>query len=112
MKNEKKQQPENLPAIDLIPIVDIVENDDGYILQFEIPGANSESVSIKLDNSMLSIEAASSLRRQGRKIRFVRHFHLNNKVDSATVTAKVQDGVLLLTVPKSPEAKTYKIQVS
>ena len=95
----------------VMPLVDILDGDDGVTIYFEVPGANSKTVDIEVKNRIMTISAASSLRRDGLPIVFKRGFRLSDGADIENISAKTQDGVLTLTIPKSERAKVHKIQV-
>lgn len=98
--------------IEIMPLVDIIEDEHDMIMYFEIPGATPENVSIEVANHILSVEAKSCLCRKGRPIVFRRCFQLNSSTDISKIHAKTHDGVLTLTLPKSEDAKVHKIQVT
>lgn len=110
-KNEEKKELQKLETIEIMPLVDIIEDDHAMIMYFEIPGAKAENVSVEIANRILTIEAKSCLTRKGREVVFKRCFQLSNSTDAGKVHAKTEDGVLTLTLPKSEEAKVHKIQV-
>ena len=110
MYNDKAAENEK-DIREVMPLVDIMEGEDAVTIWFEIPGANSESVSIEVKDRVLSMKADSSLRRGGRKIQFRREFQLSDLIDVSAITAKTQDGVLTLTLPKSERARIHKIKV-
>ena len=95
----------------VMPLVDILDGDDGVTIYFEVPGANSKTVDIEVKNRIMTISAASSLRRDGLPVVFKRNFRLSDGADIENITAKTQDGVLTLNIPKSERAKVHKIQV-
>ena len=98
-------------ALVLMPLVDILEGNDGITMWFEIPGANSKTVDIEIKNRIMTMTAASSLRRDGHAIVFKREFQLSDGIDIEKISAKTQDGVLTLILPKSDSAKVHKITV-
>ena len=112
--NEKceKKELQKLETIEIMPLVDIVEDEHGMTMYFEIPGAKAEHVSVEIANRILSVEAKSCLTRKGREIVFKRCFQLSSSTDINKIHAKTEDGILTLTLPKSEEAKVHKIQVS
>ena len=59
----------------------------------------------------MTMTADSSLRRDGKKLVFKRVFQLADSVDVEKITAKTQDGVLTLNIPKSESARVHKIKV-
>ena len=96
---------------EVMPLADIMEGEDAVTIWFEIPGANSETVSIEVKDRVLSMKADSTLRKGGRKIQFRRDFQLSDLIDVPAITARTQDGVLTLTLPKSERARVHKIKV-
>ncbi len=81
-KNEVRTMPE---PVTIVPLVDIVENNEGVTLTFEVPGANSESVDIEVLNNIMTMSAKSSLQRNGRPVVFKRNFRLSEDVGEMAV---------------------------
>ena len=98
-------------ALVLMPLVDILDGNDGITMWFEVPGANSKTVEIEVKDRVMTMKAASSLRRDGQPIVFKREFQLSDGIDVEKITAKTQDGVLTLNLPKADSAKVHKITV-
>ena len=104
--------------------VDVREDGDHFYVEAELPGFKKDDVDITLENQQLTISAErkDEKREQGPKgelllherryNRFVRSFTLPPTVDEQTVNAKLQDGVLLITLNKREETKPRKISVS
>ena len=108
--------------------VDVREDGDHLIVDAELPGFKKEDVDITLENQTLTISAQKKLDqpaqpqegkqqqayllRERRYTRFQRSFTLPDTVDEQSVNAKLQDGVLTITLNKRPETKPRKIQVS
>ena len=102
--------------------LDISENDKEYLVTAEIPGARKEDVRVSIDGSYVSISAEvrkDEEKKQGRSIvretyrgSMSRGFSLASEVDDKTAVAKLEDGVLHLTLPKREGAArtTLKIQ--
>ena len=111
-KDEEKKELQKHDIIEIMPLVDIIEDEHAMIMYFEIPGAKPEHVSVEVANRILSVDAKSCLTRKGREIVFKRCFQLSSSTDVSKIHAKTEDGVLTLTLPKSEEAKVHKIQVS
>jgi HSP20 family molecular chaperone IbpA len=103
---------EVIRSMQLMPLVDILDGDQGVTMWFEIPGAAAKDVNIEVHDGMMSMCAKSSLRRGGRSIEFKRSFRLAEGIDPEKIVAKTQDGVLELHIPKSERAKVHKIKVS
>ena len=105
--------------------VDIREDADHIYVEADMPGFKKEDVDITLENQTLTISAEkkSSYKQEGqeqgdwllnerRYARFLRSFTLPPTVDDQKVDARLQDGVLTITLNKREETKPRKIQVS
>ena len=97
--------------VTLVPLVDILEGENGVTVQFEVPGANSGTVDIEVLNGVLTMTAKSSLKRNGRPVVFKRNFRISEDVDVQKISAKSRDGVLTLEIPKAERARVHRIKV-
>jgi len=101
------------------PEVDIFETKDGYVLEAEMPGVNKEGLEITLENNELTIVghrreqplAGESLFRECSMADYRRVFELDPAIDTAKVAARMEQGILVLTLPKSERVKPRKITV-
>ena len=101
------------------PEVNIFENKDGYVLEAEMPGVNKEGLEITLEGNELTIvgrrhaEAApgEALFRESPARDYRRLFELDPAIDTSKVSAKIEQGMLTLTLPKSEKVKPRKIKV-
>jgi HSP20 family protein len=104
--------------------VDIREDGDHIYVQADLPGFKKEDVDITLENQTLTISAERKeenrqedqakgdwLLNERRYARFLRSFTLPPTVDDRKVDARLQDGVLTVTLNKREETKPRKIQV-
>lgn len=107
-KNEVQVMSE---PVTLVPLVDILEGENGVTVHFEVPGANSGTVNIEVLNGVLTMTAKSSLKRNGRPVVFKRNFRISEDVDVQKISAKSKDGILTLEIPKAERAKVHRIQV-
>lgn len=107
-------------APDWVPVVDIAENDHGYLLKIEIPGVREEDVSVKLDNRMLTVsgerkpevaDGVRYLRMERASGTFARAFQLAENVNPEDMEARFRNGVLEIHVGKSEVSKPRVIQV-
>jgi HSP20 family protein len=103
--------------------VDVREVGDNLIVEAELPGFTKEQVDLTLENGLLTItaerneepakpEAGNYLIKERRYTRFQRSFSLPPTIDPNTVDAKLENGVLSVTLTKRQEAKPRKIAVS
>lgn len=102
--------------------VDIREDGDHIYVEAELPGFKKEEVEITLENQTLTIAAErksevkpkdgeQTLLQERRYSRFLRSFTLPPTVNESKVDAKLQDGVLMITLNKREETKPKKITV-
>ena len=92
---------------------DVRETENSYELDIDLPGFKKEDVSVQLDNGYLTISAAKSLdkdekNKEGKYIRQERYtgqcsrsFYVGDNIESKDVSAKFEDGILKLTMPKN-----------
>src|SRR5262249_9188181 len=102
------------------PEVNIFETAEGYVLEVDMPGVNKDGVEITIEDNDVTIvgrrqpEAVTgeTLFRERRLADYRRAFELDPAIDTEKVTAKVEQGVLTLTLPKSERVKPRKISVN
>lgn len=111
MNKEKDIVKKDVRYLEVIPAADIIDEEKDAVLILEVPGANSKSVSVEVKNQVLSVEAKSTLTHDGAPLLYKRAFQLSDAVDVENISAKTQDGVLTLTLPKSERAKVHRIAV-
>jgi len=111
-----QQAPEQFVA----PVATVLENGDGYLLQVEMPGVNKEGLEMWVENNELTIIGRRSLptvtgtivHRESRRENFRRTFELDPSIDAAKIGARIEQGVVTLTLPKAEAVKPRKITVS
>lgn len=108
MSEETKK---NEQYMEVLPAADIIDGEKNAVISLEVPGANAQSVTVEVKDRILSMEARSSLTYHGMQLLYKRSFQLSDAVDVDNISAKTQDGVLTVTLPKSERAKVHRIQV-
>lgn len=111
------QQKEQMEYV--APEVNIFETKDGYVVEAEMPGVNKEGLEITVEDNELAIVGhrnseqlnAQPLFRERRLMDYRRSFELDPAIDTSKVTAKIDQGVLTVTLPKSEKVKPRKIAV-
>ena len=101
------------------PDVNIFESNDGYVLEAEMPGVTKEGLEITLEGTEITITGTPKeepmkgefLLRESRRAAYRRVFELDPAIDTARIAARVDQGVLTLTLPKSEKVKPRKIAV-
>lgn len=103
----------------LQPQVNILENKDGYTLEAEMPGVSKEGLEVLLEGNELTIigrrRAPSTelqpVYRESYDRDYRRSFELDPAIDTKKITARIENGVLTLELPKAEEIKPRKITV-
>ncbi len=99
--------------------IDILETEEAYELRATVAGVSQDSVEVTFENSMLSIDVkAVPVQVQGNFIRqerpwgnWSRKLELPKEVDSASIAAEFDNGVLTVRVPKVAKAKPVRIAI-
>ena len=109
-----------VPVRYFVPATDIFETEDGLTVVMEVPGVDREAIDINLENDVLKVEAKidpakydgmEPLYTEYNVGHFARSFTLSNKIDRQQIEAKLEDGVLTLTLKKMQEAMPRKISI-
>ena len=103
-----------------LPRTNVHEADDAFIFTMEMPGLSRENVEINLEGDTLVVKGEKSVqsedkglvRREYQSTRFERTFHVGDTIDRDKVKAKMTDGILTVTLPKTPERVGRKIDVA
>ena len=104
----------------ITPPASVSETADGYLLELEMPGVNKEGLEISIEKNELSIVGRRSnpaipgtlVHRESRPHNYRRSFEIDPSIDSAKIVARMNQGVVTLTLPKAEEVKPRKITVS
>lgn len=122
-KKEVQGYEQTLAGRAYVPEVDIFEDAEGLWLWADMPGVKSDSVTVELNNDVLSlqgqIEAAeyaglTPAYTEYNVGNFVRRFTVprSGSLDRDKITARVVDGVVEVKLPKSDRAKPKRIAIS
>ncbi len=106
-----------------LPRTNIQETDSAFVFTMEMPGLSREHVEVNIEHDTLVVKGGHAeqseptdekglLRREYRVSRFERTFHVGDAVDRDQVRAKMENGILTVTLPKSPEKVGRKIDVA
>ena len=101
------------------PEVNIFETKDGYVVEAEMPGVTKDGLEITLEGNEITIVGHRSneappgevLFSECAKADFRRAFEMDPAIDAARISARINQGVLTLTLPKSEEVKPRRIMV-
>lgn len=103
------------------PSVDLMENDDTYVVRCDLPGVEKDDLDISVSGNALTIKGEkqdSSEHKDGRYYRreswsgsFQRTITVPETVDPNAINAEMKNGVLTLTLPKKEDVKPRQITV-
>jgi len=103
-----------------VPPSSVIEGSDGYTLEVEMPGVNKDGLDISIENNELTIIGRRSLSKiegtlihhESRPENFRRTFELDPSIGADKISAKIELGLVTLTLPKAEHVKPRKITVS
>jgi len=101
------------------PKVNVTENKNAFHLEAETPGMKDKDIIIEVHNGVLTIKGhkEDNGKKENYHIRefstqsFERNFKLNDRVNTENVSAKIENGVLKVTLPIHEQVKPQKIDV-
>jgi HSP20 family protein len=111
-------------CVSRVPAVDVIEKDDAYLLQAELPGYDEDKINVSLDGGTITIETkkedskesgAADTRyvlRERTSATFTRSFKLPENADTETITAGFKNGLLSMEIKKRTEAQKKVIQIA
>ncbi len=122
-KQEVEGQEQISPGRYFVPAVDIWEDEDGLLLRLDMPGVDPEHVAVELNDDALSLEGQVTLAdyeglspayTEYNVGHFQRRFTVPNsgRFDRDQVHARLTNGVLEVTLPRSEAAKPRRIAVA
>jgi HSP20 family protein len=100
--------------------VDLYREGDHYVLNADLPGVDPGSVDIDVDGQLLTIRAQRTadirngvkwLTQERAHGSYLRQFSVGEGIDSESITAHYDNGVLSVLLPVSERAKPRKIEV-
>jgi HSP20 family protein len=104
-----------------IPVMDVIETAEEYVVRLEVPGFHKENLDINLTGELLTVtgkrEIAPEFEGEGYLVRerafgkFLRTIRLPAAVVEEKVTAEYRDGMLVLYLPKEIAAPATKILI-
>jgi HSP20 family protein len=112
---EAAPSPAPLPRWQVTPELDVYENESGYLIQLNVPGASAESVNVQVLGAELHVraeQAAVAGMKDVALAAFERHIALPSELDASTATAELREGVLQIRIQKSAAARRVRIPVN
>ena len=104
-----------------VPAADITETEDAVSITMDLPGHDPKQVQVSAEGETLTIRSERRREQAGKKGLFQSHersygvfartFNLGDRVDASKAEAKLENGVLTVTLPKREEVKPKTIEV-
>ena len=103
-----------------VPFADIHETDDALVISMEMPGVRRDDVEVMLEKDVLKVsgqvdfsgyEGLEPIYTEYAVGHFSRSFSLASTIDQSGISASVDNGVLLLNLPKAREAQPRRVAV-
>ena len=106
-------------AASLIPVADIAFSGDAYVLQVEMPGVEKSGLELTVENGELLIvghrrridSISEPVYREIRTNDYRRVYELDPSIDTGKINARIDQGLLTVTLPKAETVKPRKIAV-
>jgi HSP20 family protein len=109
------------PQIVFTPPIDIFETEEGLVLLADLPGVTSETLELQVQDNKLTLfgrvgpqapDNARLLHREYQVGHFLRSFILSDEVDHERISAKLNQGVLEVLLPRLKRTEPRRIQVA
>ena len=110
-----------MQSLSFSPSCEITEEDNSYILKFDLPGVTKNQVKVEADKDQLTIRAERKEEKKSETKKkylselyygsYTRSFTLPSPVDEKKVDAKFENGVLTVKVPKTEALKAKQIPI-
>jgi len=108
-------KPENL----FLPSTDLYQTEDGWVLEADLPGVTRDDLDIEVEQGVLTLNAEARTGRAGTVLHrefspvvYRRRFQIGDQVDADRISARLENGVLTLGLPKAEAMKPRKIEVN
>ncbi len=88
------------------PRADVLTGDEAVILQVDLPGVSREGLVVEVKHNQLTLEG-----RRSESVVYRRVFGLPDGIDVDHIDARLEHGVLTLTLPKAASHKPRRIEV-
>lgn len=103
--------------------LDLTEDEHNFIVKAEIPGVKKEDIKVSIQGNQVSLSAdvkKEKEEKEGAKLirteryygSVARSFTLDESVDASSATAKYENGVLQLILPKKPNGQSHLLKIA
>ena len=104
----------------LAPAGSLEETDEAYVVELDLPGVEKNDVSIDITGRRVSVHGTRTEKHHVGVLRhstvtsgqFIYEVTLPSPIEEADSTATLKDGILTVTMPKNPDARTTRVPIS
>lgn len=108
------------PRLLFNPPIDIYETADGLVLYADLPGVTAERLDLQVQDNRLTLfghvqpaeEPGEAVHQEFQVGDFLRSFILSDEVDHERISARLNNGVLRVELPRTKRAEPRRIEVS
>lgn len=103
------------------PSCELTEEDKKFLLKVDLPGVKKDDVKVEVSGDRLTIRAERKTEKEEKDKKryfsevsygnYMRSFSLPQKIDEKSVDAKFDNGVLVVTIPKTEESNAKQISI-
>lgn len=107
--------------LNIAPLMDLVEDNDSYKLEVEMPGMDEKDINVSINDNFLTIQGEKSTSKKNERKNYIareinygryeRSISLPQSADGEKATASFKKGMLWITIPKKPGSKGTGHQV-
>ena len=122
---EKKElvakEEKTVPGRYYVPYADIYETDDALAVVMEMPGVEKKDLDVNVEKDVLEVDGRIDFSKykdmepvyaEYNVGHYERSFTLGSAIDQEKIGASLEDGVLILTLPKAKHAQPRKIAIA
>lgn len=91
---------------------DVYEDDGHYYARFEVPGVKKEDAKIELKDRFLTVSVTRNVKTGESESRLTRSVSVPDGIEVDRISAKLEDGLLTVTLPKQEQRKPRLIELS
>jgi HSP20 family protein len=99
------------------PLVDVESTADGFVLRAEMPGVNKAGIEVTVENGDLILVGhrqpldvtGEPVYLERRPTDYRRAYELDASIDTSKISARIDQGILIVTLPKAESIKPRKI---
>lgn len=118
---DSKEDIEEMENAVWMPLTDIAENKDQYLLKMDLPGVTKSDLKLSYEDGELKISGERKQEKEDKDSKYYRiersygkyfrSFTLPKQIEADKIKAEFKDGQLTVTIPKSEEAKPKELEI-